>query len=144
MNPESELLLALRSGHGEPTRLSAWLDLFLQLAEPRITQLRSVLAEWLQRPTSVLPFQALRLADELADLCAEQPSPSLSTLSLALATALRRDSAQTPDPAQREAALKACDELLRQLHQHAAGVPVVTPPDILQKLGSQKLGSDPN
>ena len=63
MTPESELLQALRSGHGEPTRLSAWLDLFLQLAEPRIDQLRSVLADCHQRPNAVMPFQALRLAD---------------------------------------------------------------------------------
>jgi hypothetical protein len=139
MTPESELLQALRSGHGEPTRLSAWLDLFLQLAEPRIDQLRSVLANWHQRPNAVMPFQALRLADQLAELCAEQPSSSLANLSMALAAALRRFSAQNADPAQREATMKACDELLRQLHQHAAGVPVVTPPDILQK-----LGSDPN
>ena len=72
-------------------------------------------------------------------MCAEQPSPSLANLSVALAAALRRFSAQNADLAQREATMKACDELLRQLHQHAAGVPVVTPPDILQK-----LGSDPN
>ena len=137
MTSEVELLDALRSGQADVTRTGAWLDLFLQLAEGRIQSLRTGLADW--QSGAALPFAALRWADELAGLCVEQTSPSLSQLSCALADALRRHSARVATPEERQATLQACDELWRQLHQHAAGIPVLTPPHILQK-----LGSDPN
>jgi len=136
MAPEAELLQALKSGN-DPTRLGAWLDLFLQLAQSRIESLRAVLAAWSEG--TVVPFAALRLADELAGLSVEQASPSLATLSAALASALRRHSGHIATPEQRQSALDACEELWRPLHQHAAAVRVVTPPHILQK-----LGADPN
>ncbi|MDI9332081.1 MAG: hypothetical protein QM527_12395 [Alphaproteobacteria bacterium] len=134
MSPEAELLRALRSGSGDVASHSAWLDLFLQLAQGRIASLRDALGIWQASADAVLPFSALRQADELSGLCAEQASTSLSELSAALAAALRRHSGLPATPEQRQATVAACDELWRQLHQHAAGVTVVTPTEVLQKL----------
>jgi hypothetical protein len=139
MTPEAELLQAIRSGDPDITRKGAWLDLFLQLAQQRIESLQRVLQHWAQQTQAALPFAALPLADELADLCAEQHSPSLAELALRLSQALRQASASDHSPVSQRAILQASEELLRQLHQHAAGIPVVTPPHILNQ-----LGSDPN
>ena len=43
MDPEAALWQALRAQHTDVTRLEAWLDLFLKLAQPRIEPLRSML-----------------------------------------------------------------------------------------------------
>ena len=137
MTPEVQLWQALHGGAADIGRHSAWLDLFLQLAQTRIDALRQTLIEWQDRAQAQpLPFAALAQADELAGLCAEQASPSLAQLSAALAQALRRASAQSPTVAQQKALVQASDELMRQLHQHAAGVQVVTPPQILTALAS--------
>jgi hypothetical protein len=142
MTPESELLQALQSGRNDITRMGAWLDLFLQLAEQRIEQLQRLLQHWAQQPPSPLPFAALPLANELADLCAEQHNPNLAELALRLSQSLQNASASDPTQGRQRAILQASEELLRQLHQHAAGIPVVTPPHILAAL--DQLGSDPN
>lgn len=134
MTPEAELLQALRAGHTEITRHSAWLDLFLQLAQPRIDALRDALQSWQHQADAPLPFSALVVADELSGLCAEQSSTSLTTLSGAIGRALRQASAENASPALRQALLLASEELWRQLHQHAAGVTVVTPPHIIAQL----------
>jgi hypothetical protein len=135
MSPEAELLQALRAGAGDIRRHSAWLDLFLGLAQSRIDALCQTLRDWqAQSPDRPLPFAALAQADELAGLCAEQSSDSLAELSSLLAQALRRVSAQSATAAQRQALTQAGDELMRQLHQHAAGVHVVTPPHMLAAL----------
>ncbi len=135
MAPEAELLQALRDGDADITRHSAWLDLFLQLAQSRIDALGQTLRDWhRQSPDQPLPFAALTQADELAGLCAEQPSDSLAELSAELAQALRRASAQPATPERRLALVQAADDLMRQLHQHAAGVRVVTPPHLLAAL----------
>ncbi len=135
MTPEAELLSALQGGAADITRHRAWLDLFLELAQSRIDALRQTLTAWhAQAADQPLPFAALTQADELAGLCAEQPSDSLAQLSAALAQALRRASAQSASPEQRLAMIQATEELWRQLHQHAAGVSVVTPPHILSAL----------
>jgi hypothetical protein len=131
MEPEAALWQALRAQHTDITRLDAWLDLFLKLAQPRIESLRSMLHDWAQRPEATLPFSALTLADELAGLCAEKQVTSLYQLSAALADALRRASAGQVHASDRAALEGAVEELWRQLHQHAAGVPVLTPPHIL-------------
>ena len=52
----------------------------------------------------------------------------------ALADALRRASAGQVHASDRAALAGAVEELWRQLHQHAAGVPVLTPPHILAAL----------
>jgi hypothetical protein len=142
MTPESELLQALQSGRNDFTRMGAWLDLFLQLAEQRIEQLQRLLQHWAQQPPSPLPFAALPLANELADLCTEQHNPNLAELALRLSQSLQNASASDPTQGRQRAILQASEELLRQLHQHAAGIPVVTPPHILAAL--DQLGSDPN
>ncbi len=134
MSPEAELWQALRAGDRTITRHSAWLDLFLQLAQPRIDALRSALNERLAQPASPLPFMALTMAEELAGLCAEQTSASLAELAQAISTAVQQASARPDAAAPPEALVQACDELLRQLHQHAAGVKVVNPPHILSAL----------
>ena len=134
MNPEVELLDALRSGQADVTRTGAWLDLFLQLAQPRIEKLQRVIGAWAQQPDSALPFIALSLADELAGICSEQNAASLYQLSSALANSLRHASAQNASNLKRQAIATSLDELLRQLHQHAAGVKIVTPPHILAQL----------
>ena len=134
MSPEAELLQALRSGSTEITRHSAWLDLFLQLAQPRIEGLRTDLQAWLSQPDAALPFSALATADELAGLCAEQPASSLGELCGALSRVLRAASAGQTGTEVRQAVGMAVDELWRQLHQHAAGVHVVTPPHIQSAL----------
>ena len=134
MEPEAALWQALRDQHTDVTRLDAWLDLFLKLAQPRIEPLRSMLHDWAQHPEATLPFSALTLADELAGLCAEQQVTSLYQLSAALADALRRASAGQVNASDRAALEGAVEELWRQLHQHAAGVPVLTPPHILAAL----------
>ena len=134
MNPEVELLDALRSGKSDVTRTEAWLDLFLLLAQPRIEKLQALVQPWATQPSTALPFAALSLADELAGICSEQSAPSLLQLSGALALTLQKHSAQNAAPEQRQAIAQALDELLRQLHQHAAGVKVVTPPHILAPL----------
>jgi hypothetical protein len=135
MTPEAELLRVLQAGDADITRHRAWLDLFLELAQTRIDALRQTLNGWqAQAIDQPLPFAALTQADELAGLCAEQPSDSLVRLSAMLAQALRRASAQSASLEQRQSMVQATEELWRQLHQHAAGVPVVTPPHILSAL----------
>jgi hypothetical protein len=135
MTPEAELLRVLQAGDADITRHRAWLDLFLELAQTRIDALRQTLNAWqAQAIDQPLPFAALTQADELAGLCAEQPSDSLVRLSAMLAQALRRASAQSASLEQRQSMVQATEELWRQLHQHAAGVPVVTPPHILSAL----------
>ena len=135
MSPEAELLQALRAEAGDIRHHGAWLDLFLGLAQSRIDALCQTLRDWqVQSPDQPLPFAALTQADELAGLCAEQPSDSLVRLSAMLAQALRRASAQSASLEQRQSMVQATEELWRQLHQHAAGVPVVTPPHILSAL----------
>jgi len=135
MTPEAELLRVLQAGDADITRHRAWLDLFLELAQTRIDALRQTLNAWQsQAIDQPLPFAALTQADELAGLCAEQPSDSLVRLSAMLAQALRRASAQSASLEQRQSMVQATEELWRQLHQHAAGVPVVTPPHILSAL----------
>ena len=134
MTSEVELLDALRSGQADVTRTGAWLDLFLQLAQPRIEKLQRVIGAWAQQPDSALPFIALSLADELAGICSEQNAASLYQLSSALANTLRHASAQNASNLKRQAIATSLDELLRQLHQHAAGVKIVTPPHILAQL----------
>lgn len=135
MTPEVELWQALQSGATEIRRHHAWLDLFLQLAQTRIDDLRATLIEWQNcGDAQPLPFAALTQANELAGLCAEQASESLAHLSAALAQALQRASGQSVTSTQQQALVQASDELMRQLHQHAAGVPVVTPPHILAAL----------
>jgi len=129
MDPEAALWQALRAQHTDVTRLEAWLDLFLKLAQPRIEPLRSMLHDWAKQPEATLPF-----SDELAGLCAEQQVTSLYQLSAALADALRRASAGQVHALERAALAGAVEELWRQLHQHAAGVPVLTPPHILAAL----------
>jgi hypothetical protein len=106
----------------------------LQLAQSRIDALCQVLGDGPDTQAPPLPLAALAQADELAGLCAEQASASLAQLSQAFAQALRRASAQPPTPAQHQALRQAGDELMRQLHQHAAGVQVVTPAHILAAL----------
>ena len=94
MTPEAELLRVLQAGDADITRHRAWLDLFLELAQTRIDALRQTLNAWQsQAIDQPLPFAALTQADELAGLCAEQPSDSLVRLSAMLAQALRRASA---------------------------------------------------
>jgi hypothetical protein len=134
MTPEAELLQAIQAGRADITRMGAWLDLFLQLAEQRIEQLQRVLQHWAQQPQSALPFAALPLADELADLCAEQNNLNLAELALRLSQSLQNASATEQAPGQQRAILQASEELLRQLHQHAAGIAVITPPHILAAL----------
>jgi tRNA 2-selenouridine synthase SelU len=134
MTPEAQLLQAIQTGRTDITSMGAWLDLFLQLAEQRIDQLQRVLHHWAQQPQSALPFAALPLADELADLCAEQNNPNLTELALRLSQSLQNASAAGQTPEQQRAILQASEELLRQLHQHAAGIHVVTPPHILAAL----------
>jgi hypothetical protein len=134
MTPEVELLDALRSGQADVTRTGAWLDLFLQLAQPRIEKLQRTIDAWAQQPDSALQFVALSLVDELAGICSEQNAASLYQLSSALANALRHASAENASNLKRQAIATSLDELLRQLHQHAAGVKVVTPPHILAQL----------
>ena len=135
MTPEAELLRALYGGEANITHKRAWLDLFLELAQTRIDALRQTLNHWHAQPAQQsLPFAALTQADELAGLCAEQPSDSMAQLAEMLAQAVRRASAQSATADQRQALLQASDELWRQLHQHAAGVQVVTPPHILSAL----------
>ncbi len=134
MNPELELLQAIQAGQTDFTRTGAWLDLFLQLAEQRIEQLQRVLQHWAQQSQSTLPFAALPLAKELADLCAEQHNPNLAELALRLSQSLQNASAAEVAPGLQRAIVQASEELLRQLHQHAAGVPVITPPHILAAL----------
>jgi hypothetical protein len=134
MTPEAELLQALRSGDAAITRHSAWLELFLQLAQPRLDALGLALQGWADQADAPLPFAALTGAEELAGLCAEQGSDSLAQLAQAICAGLRQASAAPATPAQRLALAQAGEELLRQLHQHAAGVTVVTPPGILAAL----------
>jgi hypothetical protein len=134
MTPEAELLQAIQTGRTDITRMGAWLDLFLQMADQRIEPLHRVLQHWAQHPQSALPFAALSLAHELADLCAEQNTPNLAELALRLSQALQQASATDQAAPRQRAILQACEELLRQLHQHAAGIQVVTPPHILASL----------
>ncbi len=134
MTPEAELLQALRAGDSGITRHSAWLDLFLQLAQPRMDVLGSALHVWAGQADAPLPFAALASAEELAGLCAEQASASLTELAQAIADGVRQASATPSTLTRRMALAQAGDELLRQLHQHAAGVTVVTPPGILSAL----------
>jgi hypothetical protein len=138
MTPEAQLWTALRAQSGDIARHPAWLDLFLSLTQPRIESLSQILKQWANQANQSdlpLPFAALSIADELAGLCAEQSSPSLAELSESLNQALQRVSRQPTEPHLRQDLTVAVEELLRQLHQYAAGVNVVTPPHILQKLG---------
>ena len=121
-SPEAQLLAAIEAGHPDITQHSAWLDLFLKLAQPRIEEILQFLNQWSQNSDHSPTPRILKLTEELSGLCSEQSSLGMAQLAISIRDTLLRTSGRNLSVTQKNGLTKAAKELLRQLHQHAARV----------------------